>query len=72
MIDAQEIRAMTQWDLAALGLEQVAYIKPVADENGTVRYAIHAADGSEMGVSDDHELAFAAVRQHDMEPVSVH
>ncbi len=72
MIDAQNIRAMTQWDLAALGLEQFAYIKPVAAEDGSIRYAIHAADGSEMGVTDNHDLAFAAVRQHDMEPVSVH
>ena len=72
MRNMQELRAITAFDLAVLGLERVAYVKPVTTEDGVTVYAIHAADGSEMGVIDDFETAFAAVRQHDMEPASVH
>ncbi len=72
MRNMQELRAITPFDLAVLGLERLAYVKPVTTEDGVTVYAIHAADGSEMGVIDDFETAFAAVRQHDMEPASVH
>ena len=72
MINAQDVRAMTQMDLATFGLAQIAYVKPVAAEDGSIRYVIHAADGSELGVADNHDVAFAAVRQHDLEPFSVH
>ena len=57
--------------LAALGMPYLAYVKPVL-EHGTVRYALHHADGSAIVVMDSREVAFAAARQHDLEPVSVH
>lgn len=59
-------------EFAALGLQSVAYIKPKSLENGRVRYAIHSADGNEIAVVADRELAFATVRQNEMEPLSVH
>jgi hypothetical protein len=52
-------------------MQDVAYIRRVTvnDEAG---YAIHAADGTEVAVLPSRDLAFATVRQHDLEPVSVH
>ena len=35
-------------------------------------FALHLADGRRVAVMDSRDLAFAAARQHDMEPVSVH
>jgi len=35
-------------------------------------FALHLADGRRVAVMDDRESAFAAARQHDLEPVSVH
>ena len=35
-------------------------------------FALHMADGRRVAVMDDREVAFAAARQHDLEPVSVH
>lgn len=35
-------------------------------------FALHLADGRRVAIMDDRELAFAAARQHDLEPVSVH
>jgi hypothetical protein len=35
-------------------------------------FALHAADGRRMAVLDDRDLAFAAAREHELAPVSVH
>jgi len=56
---------------AALGVNRLAYVRPAVVEGQTV-YAIHGADGSEIGMMAGRDVAFAAVKQHDMEPVSVH
>jgi len=58
-------------DFAAIGLEDIAYVKPVTVKGATA-YAIHAADGTQMAIVANRELAMATVIQHDMEPVSVH
>jgi len=59
-------------DLAALGIDAFAYIRRVVDDEGHEAWAVHAADGSPMAVMADREVAFAAVRQHDLQPLSVH
>jgi len=67
------LRGMTVRDLALWGAEDVAYVKQVPGEGGDgTAWAIHAADGTQMGLAGNRELAFAAVRQHDLEPLSVH
>lgn len=57
--------------VALIGDGAAAYIKRV-DIEGVAAYAIHAADGSELAVMGDRDVAFAAARQHDLEPFSVH
>ena len=67
----ETIRQITPKDLASLGLSHVAYVKPVTVEGHTA-YSIHAADGTEMAVMDNRDVAFSAIRVHDLEPMSVH
>ena len=62
---------MSARDFALWGVEDVAYIRPV-EIDGKVAWAICAADGSGIGVAPERDLAFAAARQHDLEPLSVH
>jgi hypothetical protein len=57
--------------LAALGAPSLVYVKPVA-VNGVEAFAVHAADGSPIGVMASRDEAFAAARQHELEPQSVH
>jgi hypothetical protein len=64
-------RGMTAQDLALWGLQDVAYVKRVV-VNDAVGWSIHGADGTAIGVAPDRLVAFAAVKQHDLEPVSVH
>lgn len=62
---------MSDKDLAALGLQDLAYIKPVTIEGESV-FSIHAADGTEIAVMGDIGIALATIREHDMEAVRVH
>ncbi len=62
---------VSQQDLASWGVNDVAYIKSI-DYEGRTAYAIHAADGTQMAIVGKRDVAQAAVRQHDLEPVSVH
>ncbi len=67
----EKLRHISPQEFALLGGQEFAYIRRVV-VNDTVAYAIHAADGTEIGKARDLETAFAAVRQHELEPVSVH
>ena len=58
-------------DFRALGLEQLAYVKPIKAD-GRIAYSVHAADGTEIAVMADRAIACATIRQHDLEPLSVH
>ena len=71
MKQADWIRDISQHELGLLGVQDLAYVKRVAVE-GKIRYAIHAADGTEIAVLDNRDIAFATLRQHDLEPMSVH
>lgn len=64
-------RQLAPHELAALGVQHLAYIKHVVVDNVSA-YAVHAADGTQIAVLPDRDVAFATVRQHDLEPVSVH
>jgi hypothetical protein len=68
---ADYIRHLTETQLMQLGVSELAYVKPVLVE-GSRAYAIHAADGSPMAVTEDREVAIAAIRQHEMVPALVH
>jgi hypothetical protein len=71
MQTTEQMRHMTTNDLAMLGMQDIAYVKPVIVE-GSSGYAVHAADGTQMALIANRDLAFAVVRQNEMEPVSVH
>ena len=66
-----DVHAITPDQLQRLGVSQVAYVKPVF-LNGTTMFAIHGADGSPMALTEDRNLAFAAIVQHEMIPALVH
>ncbi len=66
-----DIRLLSPADLGRLGLQQMAYVKPVIF-NGAQAFAIHAADGTPMAVAPDQSLACAAIVEHEMVPLLVH
>jgi hypothetical protein len=65
------LKNLSPSDLLVFGLNDVAYLKP-ATVNGESVYAIHAADGSQLALVANRDVGFAAMHQHDLEPVSLH
>ncbi|WP_375202461.1 DUF1150 family protein [Hyphococcus sp.] len=41
-------------------------------EDDDILYSVHSSSGERLALVGDRELAFAAARQHEMNPVSVH
>jgi hypothetical protein len=66
-----DIHHISAAQLASLGMEEIAFVKPVMTENGPA-YAIHAADGTPMAIASNVPLAAAAIIQNDMVPSLVH
>lgn len=64
-------RQMDAAAFAALGAQQLAYLRPMV-MNGQAAVAIFAADGTQIGAAPDVPTAAAAVVQHEMAPALVH
>jgi hypothetical protein len=71
--------------LAGLGGGKIAYVKTIRSEDvqkhfpqvpeiapGTMLYALHAADGTPIMLTDSREAAVANAWSHELETVSVH
>jgi hypothetical protein len=71
MNEGEKIRQMSTRELALLGMQDIAYVKH-AIVNDVPGYTAHAADGTQIAAFTNRELAFATLRQHDLEPLSVH
>lgn len=65
------LRSLSSQDFLSLGLSQVAYVKPL-EQDGHDYFAIYAADGTQMAVLASQAAALAVIRQHDMEPLTLH
>jgi hypothetical protein len=71
MNQIEKLRQISAKDFASLGLQDLAYIRRITVADG-IAFAIYAADGTQVAVLPDRDIAFATVRQHDLEPLSVH
>ncbi len=65
------VTRLTPEAFVRLGLGHIAYVRPIL-VNGAAAVAICAADGTQMAIAPDAEVAMAAIRQHEMEPLSLH
>jgi hypothetical protein len=70
-IASADIRQLSSNDFAMWGVNAVAFVKTIEIE-GQLVFAIHGADGHPLGVAPERHLAFSAVREHELEPLSVH
>jgi hypothetical protein len=71
MDQLQRIRQISARDFMTLGVGDVAYIKPAVVQD-KLSYVIFSADGTILGAAEDRDVAFAAVRQQGLEPMSAH
>jgi len=71
MNQSERIRHMSTKELALFGMQDIAYVKRAAGD-GEPGYTVHAADGTQIAVFPNRDIALATLRQHDLEPLSVH
>lgn len=57
--------------MAMVGLETMAYIKPVI-EGALTSYAVFAADGTQLAIFESEEKAYYNAVKHNLAPVSIH
>ena len=67
----EKLKHITPKEFAVLGMNDMAYVKRVV-VNDEVAFAIHSADGTQIALMRDRDVAYAAIRQHELEPVSLH
>jgi hypothetical protein len=72
MLEASPLRTLSPAEFASLGLEQVAYIRPVTLPDGKHAIGVFAADGRPLAGAPNVEVAQALVRQNELEPALVH
>lgn len=53
-------------------IEREASEAAAAFSDDSVLYALHGEDGARLALMSDREIAFAAARQHELTPLSVH
>lgn len=58
-------------DFFRLGMNDTAYVKPMVVRGQSV-YVVCAVDSTPIMIATEREAAFAAARQHNMTPASVH
>jgi len=57
--------------LAAIGADQLVYIKPI-ELNGQLMFGIFSAGGEQIAAAPSREVAAALAVQNGVEPLSVH
>lgn len=65
------VRELSPQDFLLLGVNDLAYVKAARREDKEV-FLVFSADGTQIATMADRDIAFAAVRQNGMEPLSVH
>jgi len=82
---APQLPPMSPEALAVLGGGKIAYVKPISPEDvkrlfpeapaldpAAKLFALHAADGTPIVITDSRESAVANAWSHELEAVSVH
>jgi hypothetical protein len=63
--------ALAPRDFAALGIDQLAYVKRIA-RDGELRFEIHTAAGDAVASLESQDVAVATILQNGLVPVSIH
>lgn len=72
MLEQSPLKTLSSAEFAVLGLEQMAYIRPVTLPDGKHAVGVFAADGRPLAGAPSIEAAQILVRQNELEPILVH
>ncbi|MBO1361558.1 DUF1150 family protein [Acetobacter sacchari] len=69
--NAVDIRNLSDDEFLTLGVPTLVYVRKGTSDGQDV-FAIHAANGQVVGLTEDPEAAFTAIAEHDMVPMTIH
>ena len=72
MNSEKSFETLSEQEFLGLGLDHMAYIRPLTAEDGAMVFGVFSANGQRMAVLANAEVAVAAIKQHDLEPVWLH
>jgi len=67
----ERLKNISPREFALLGMNDMAYVRRVVT-NDEPEFAIHSADGTQLALVPNEDIAYATIRQNDLEPMSVH
>ena len=62
---------MSVHDFTEWGVREIAYIKKIEFE-GKQAFAVYAANGHQLAVTENLDVAYGLLFQNDLEPISLH
>ncbi|OSQ50293.1 DUF1150 family protein [Thalassospira alkalitolerans] len=71
----QDLDLLSSGDFAMLGIHDFAYVRAMPhaeEESSAIVFGVFTADGTHIASFESCAVANAAIRQHDMDPRSVH
>ena len=66
------LKSLTPADFLRIGIDEIAYIRPVRSLTDHDVFAVHAADGTQLSILDTMDMAVATLRHNDLIPVTLH
>ncbi len=72
MENAIDLRHLSTQQFAAIGLENMAYVKKVQLPEGVTGFGVYSADGRPVAMAPTEEMALALIRQNELEPMLLH
>jgi len=69
--DERKLKFLSKDKFVEFGIDNIAYVKQVR-KDGESLFVIHAADGTALVELAQEDAARAAIRQYEMEPLSLH
>ena len=71
MVNADKLRDISEKDLALLGADDLAYVRPIILDEEVV-FSVNSADGRQIALAEDFETAILAAHENSYYTVSVH
>jgi hypothetical protein len=66
------LKGLSSHDFLKVGMNEIAYIRPIDSLADHTVFAVHAADGTQLSILDNMEMVIATLRNNALLPVTLH
>ncbi len=69
----QFLKGMSKNEFLRIGMDEIAYVRALRVEGRDEKaFGVFAADGTQLSVLDNMDMAIATMRHNDLLPITVH